>query len=123
MNDFTNNSLKVAKKFMDDWAAETAATGLSGNARIVGQTESVVGNDLNIPVGSQEEPENQTKIPIELIPYIKEILSERDKLLKARDDVHEHIPTANDKAAATLAAINIIRERRKDELHGETTAG
>lgn len=107
------------QKQMEDWAEKSKGDGLSGSAHIIAQTERGIEGELDIAVGEQNQ--NATKIPPELLPYLKEILAERDNLLDNRD--HKELPTLNDKAAATLAAINIIRERYKEKSNEYPNTG
>ena len=109
------------QKNLEEWAAKNSAEGLSGSAKIVVQTDEGVKGELNIAVGEQSE--NATKIPPELLPYLKEILAERDKLAEQYAAIHTGLATANDKAAATLAAIEIIRERHKERYNEQPNTG
>lgn len=109
--------MKDIHEQMKDWSEKAASEGLSGHARLVGQTDTAISAELNVAVGGPLETDNATKVPLELIPYIKEILHERDRELKEKFFSQEKIPTVDDKASASLAAIEIIRERHKDELN------
>ncbi len=81
-----------AQKQVDDWVDRNA--------------EQAVGDLREIHVG----------VPPELVPYISEILAERDVQLKRMDDSH------GVKARALNIAIAIIRDRRKDELNAENSS-
>ena len=92
-----------AQKQVDDWVDRNAVAGFTGTVRTQDQAEQAVGDLREIHVG----------VPPELVPYISEILAERDVQLKRMDDSH------GVKARALNIAIAIIRDRRKDELNAE----
>ena len=108
---------KTFKDQIAEWSAKAVTEGFAGEATLMAQIGTAVSDEFKIGIGATEDVGKQTKIPLELIPYLKEILAERDNLLRARDATHTNPPTAADKASATLAAIEIIRARRKDELN------
>lgn len=100
-----------------DWVAKTGGQ-FTGTVKVGTSEDHAKTTEVGDAIGSGDE----THIPKELVPYIIEILRERDALL-AKDIGHSkygiEINVARNKAVTDAFAI--IRERHKDELHANPT--
>lgn len=103
------NSAAAAKN-VSDWVERTG--GEFTGAVKVGTSED---DAKTTQIGDALSTVNETKIPKELVPYILEILRERDRM--AKQYCPEGNPAPGVKAAALLNAIDTIRELHKDELN------
>ena len=115
-------------KTVEDWAKQVSDNGISGSVTMIAD----IGGDRHIRqigVSDGSVSDFQTKIPIDLIDHLHEILRERDRMVAAALKVSIEIPhaemqamhLASLKASCLQIAIDVIRKKyTTGEDHGAT---
>jgi hypothetical protein len=111
-------------KTVEEWAQRVRESGLSGSVTMVGQDDAGR-HAKSVEIDSGVVSEFRSKIPSDMFEHIREILSERDRMVAAvlnnSIDVPAELKTAHLaslRASCLQIAIDILRKKyaeRKDD--------